>query len=135
VEKGIIFFVQNIYITMAGKVSVSAKSMPKSFLGFNLSTPAIIAFVAYLILAFVIIMPFEFPIVDENTGKEYIVKYDFAQRLIVLLLMAIPIALSIYTIHCMMAGNCTVWSYVVSILTVFWVGLFVVTAFLYTLRK
>jgi hypothetical protein len=115
------------------RVNLNAKSSP--FMGFNLTMPAVIAFVAYLVLAFVVIMPFEFPVTDEETGQQYVVKYDFAQRLIILLLMLIPIALSIYTINCMMAGNCKVWSYVVSVLTVFWIGLFVVTAFIYTLRK
>lgn len=117
---------------MAPKLNV-VQSSP--FLGFSLTMPAVIAFVAYLVLAFVIIMPFEFPVTDEATGESYIVKYDFAQRLIILLLMLIPIALSIYTINCMMAGNCKVWSYVVSVLTVFWIGLFVVTAVIYTMRK
>lgn len=107
----------------------------QKFLGLNMTMPAVIAFVAYIILAFVIILPFEFPITDEATGKQYIVKYDFTQRLIVLLLMLIPIALSVYTINCMMAGNCKVWSYVVSIMTVFWIALFVITAFVYTMKK
>lgn len=105
------------------------------FLGFNLTTPAVVAFVAYIVLALVVVLPFEFPVVDEATGREYVVKYDFGQRLIVLLLLSIPIALSIYSINCMMAGKCIVWSYVVSILTVFWVALFVVTAFIYTMKK
>lgn len=104
-------------------------------LGFELTTPAVIAFIAYVVLALVIILPFEFPVTDQETGKDYIVKYDFAQRLVVLLLMTIPIALSVYTIHCMMAGNCILWSYVVSIITAFWVLLFVMTAIVYSLKK
>lgn len=106
-----------------------------SMMGFELSTPAVIAFVAYIVLALVIILPFEFPVTDQETGKDYIVKYDFAQRLVVLLLMTIPIALSVYTIHCMMAGNCVLWSYVVSIITAFWVLLFIMTAIVYSLKK
>lgn len=104
-------------------------------LGMNLTMPAVIAFVAYLILAFVIVMPFEFPITDDRTGKQYIVKYNLTQRLVVLLLMLIPIALSVYTINCMMAGNCLVWSYTVSFITVFWIGLFVITVLAYTMKK
>ena len=114
--------------------SVSVKVKSNKFLGLTLTTPAIIALIAYLILAFVIVMPFEFPAVDDY-GNEVIIKYDSAQRLSVLFLMSIPIALSVYTINCMMAGNCLVWSYVVSILTVFWIGLFIITAFVYTLNK
>lgn len=106
----------------------------KNVLGMTITTPAVIALIAYVVLAFVIILPFEFPVVNQETGEEYIVKYDFAQRLIVLLLMSIPIALSVYTINCMMAGNCILWSYVVSFLSVFWVILFIVTAIIYTMK-
>jgi len=105
-----------------------------TMLGFELTTPAVIAFVAYIVLALVIILPFEFPVTDQETGQDYIVKYDFTQRLVVLLLMTIPIALSVYTIQCMMAGNCVLWSYVVSIITAFWVLLFLMTAIVYSLK-
>jgi hypothetical protein len=108
---------------------------PKGFLGFQLQAPAYIAALAYVVLVLTILLPFEFPAYDEVTGQEYIVKYDLGQRLIALLLMTIPIALSIYTINCMMAGNCLVWSYVVSIVTVVWVAIFVVTALMYTFGK
>ena len=120
---------------MPPKINVIAKAATKSIYGMNLTMPAIIAFVAYIVLALVIIMPFQFPVVDQETGKDYIVKYDFSQRLIVLLLMTIPIALSVYTINCMMAGNCVLWSYVVSVITAFWVILFVITAIVYSMKK
>lgn len=107
----------------------------KSLAGLKLYAPAFIAAVAYIILIVTVLLPFEFPAYDEATGQEYIVKYDLGQRLISLLLMTIPIALSIYTINCMIAGNCWIWSYVVSIVTVIWVAIFVITAFMYTFRK
>ena len=117
------------------KVNVrSAATKITPMMGFELTMPAMIALVAYLIMALVIILPFEFPVVDQETGKEYIVKYDLGQRIVVLLLMTIPIALSVYTINCMMAGQCMVWSYVVSLVTVFWVALFIISAVLYTLN-
>ena len=114
----------------------SPKIPPKMtmVLGLELTTPAVIAFIAYVVLALVIILPFEFPVTDQMTGEDYIVKYDFTQRLVVLLLMTIPIALSVYTIQCMMAGNCVLWSYVVSIITAFWVLLFLMTAIVYSLK-
>lgn len=114
---------------------VAAASKTTKVLGMTITTPAVIALIAYVVLAFVIILPFEFPVVDQETGQEYVVKYDFAQRLIVLLLMLIPIALSVYTINCMMAGNCILWSYVVSFLSVFWVILFVIMAIIYTMKS
>lgn len=108
---------------------------PKTLMGFTLSAPAYIAAIAYVIMVLTILLPFEFPSVDEVTGEEYIVKYDLGQRLIALLLMTIPIALSIYTINCMVTGNCMLWSYVVAIVTVIWVAIFVITAMMYTFKK
>lgn len=98
----------------------------------RLSTPANIALLAYVILAAVILLPFEFPVYDERTQKEYIVKYDFFQRIIMLVLMLLPLALSVYSINCMMVGNCEIWSYVVALVSVFWVAIFVLMAFFYT---
>lgn len=113
----------------------SLPSGPKPFIGFTLQAPAYVAAVAYLIMVITILMPFELPAYDEVTGEEYVVKYDFGQRLIALLLMTIPIVLSIYTINCMITGNCRMWSWVVSIVTVIWVAIFVITAMIYTFKK
>lgn len=104
---------------------------PRAILS-RLSTPASIALVAYVIMAAVILLPFEFPVYDERTQKQYVVKYDFWQRVVMLLLMLIPLALSVYSINCMMVGNCEIWSYVVSLISVFWVAIFVLMAFFYT---
>lgn len=117
-----------------------AKNAPSAiqttrFLGLNLSYPAIIAFIGYIVLALVIILPFQYPVYDEVTGEEYVVKYDFANRLIVLVIMSIPIALSIYSINCMMAGKCVIWSYIVAIIGIYWVALFVILALIYTFNK
>lgn len=112
-----------------------ASSGSKMLAGIKLQAPAYIAALAYLVLVVTVLLPFEFPAYDEATGQEYIVKYDLGQRLIALLLMTIPIALSIYTINCMMVGNCMIWSYVVAIVTVIWVAIFVITALMYTFRK
>lgn len=108
---------------------------PKPLAGFMLQAPAYIAALAYVVMVVTILLPFEFPTVDEVTGEEYVVKYDFGQRLIALLLMTIPIVLSIYTINCMITGNCMVWSYVVAGVTVLWVAMFVITAILYTFKS
>ena len=116
------------------KSSSSSRSKKQGFLGFNLYTPTIIAFVGYIILAVTIILPFEYPVYDEVNDTTYIVKYDFGQRVLMLLLMTIPIVLSIYSINCMMGGNCVLWSYVVSIITIIWVAIFVIAAVVYTFK-
>jgi hypothetical protein len=120
---------------MTKPASDALSKIPKSLAGFELKAPAYIAAVAYIVMVITILLPFEFPAYDEVTGEEYIVKYDLGQRFLALLLMTIPIALSIYTINCMMTGNCMVWSYVVSIVTVVWVAIFVISAMVYTFRK
>ena len=115
--------------------SFASPSKRTALLGFSLTTPALIAFVAYIILALVIILPFEFPMTDEKTGETRVIQYNLGDRLIALMLLLIPVALSVYTINCMMAGNCVLWSFAVSIISVFWVVLFVISALIYTFKK
>lgn len=112
---------------------IAPKETP--IMGFKLTTPALIAFIAYIILALVIVLPFEIPITNEYTKEVVIIKYNIKERLIALLLLLVPTALSIYTINCMIAGKCVVWTYVVSIVSVFWVILFVTSALIYTFNK
>jgi hypothetical protein len=100
-----------------------------------LSAPAYIALVAYAILTITVLLPFEYPVENQETGKTYIVEYNVSQRLVMVLLMAIPIALSVYSINCMVVGQCTMLSYVISLLTVFWIAMFVILAFATTFRK
>ena len=104
---------------------------PLSFL----STPAIVALVAYLVMALVIILPFEIPVKDETTGQIVVLKYNFFERLLVLLLMALPVILSVYSINCMVVGNCDLLSYLLAFLTVVWVAIMVVMAFMYTFSR
>jgi hypothetical protein len=120
---------------MRTKIKSTVSYDARDVMGVKISTPAIISLIAYIVLALVIILPFEFPVTDERTGEVVVVKYDIVERLIVLLLLLIPVALSVYTINCMMSGNCVLWSYIISLISVFWVILFVISAFVYTMRK
>ena len=115
--------------------SLVVNEKPKRFLGLDLYTPTIVAFIGYIILAITIILPFEYPVYNEQDGSMYVLKYDFFQRLIMLLIMTIPIILSIYTINCMIGGNCVLWSYVVSLMTVIWIVIFVISAIVYTFHN
>lgn len=117
------------------QTSMMKKEKSKKFLGLDLYTPTIIAFIGYIILAITIILPFEYPVYNELDGTTSILKYDFFQRLIMLLIMTIPIILSIYTINCMIGGNCILWSYVVTIMTILWIVIFVISAIVYTFHK
>jgi hypothetical protein len=93
-------------------------------MAFELSKPALLAAVAYLVLAFAILLPLDNrkscdPAADPTC-------YNFGRRFLTLILMLIPIGLSIYSINCMTVGKCTVWSWVNSVLIALWVLLFLV---------
>ena len=107
----------------------------RPFMGMTISMPAIIALVTYAVLCVVIMLPFEFPLTDERTGDTYTVRYIFVERLILLILLAIPAVLSVYTINCMVVGKCMLWSYAIALISVFWVALFVIGAIMYTFRR
>jgi hypothetical protein len=101
----------------------------------KLSAPAYIVLVAYITVSVIILLPFQFPVYDEKTDKEYIVRYDVFERFLMLLMLLLPFALTVYSINCMMVGNCKIWSYAVSLVSVFWVVAFVISALYYTFRK
>lgn len=91
----------------------------------KLSRPAYIAFVAYLLMAIVILLPFNIkPTLDPNNETEISTKYVFAQRLFLVLVMVIPFAVSVYSINCFVVGKCWTWSYIHAVLVVVWVLLF-----------
>ena len=98
----------------------------------KLETPAVIALVGYIVMAIVVLLPFEYPVYDERRNEMVIIKYNFGHRLLTVFLMTIPIILSIYTINCIVSGQCLVWSYIISISTVLWIALFILSAILYT---
>jgi hypothetical protein len=91
----------------------------------NLSKPAFLAAVSYIIMAFAVIMPF-------NIGDGY--AYSFGYRFLLLLILLIPIALSIYSVNCMYVGKCYVWSWVNAVVIAVWVLLFVLAAVLASSR-
>lgn len=84
-----------------------------------LSKPAVLASISYLIMAFAIVLPLGLNEKDKP-------KYNFWKRLLVVFILLIPIALSIYSINCMVVGGCHVWAWVQGIAIAFWVLLFLV---------
>jgi ABC-type transport system involved in multi-copper enzyme maturation permease subunit len=99
----------------------------------KLSNPAYASAVAYLVMIIVILLPFDIsPVVDSEVASTLSIKYNFGQRLYLVLLMVIPIALSIYTINCFVVGKCVIWSWIHAVIVVIWVLLFVMGAILYT---
>ena len=100
-----------------------------------LSTPALITLIAYVVLSLIVILPFEIPVRDEKTGGVTVVPYNFVERLLILLLLALPIALSIYSINCMVVGKCSLLAIIIAFITVIWVAITVVLAFAMTFSK
>jgi hypothetical protein len=93
----------------------------------SLTKPAMLAAISYLILAFMIILPFD---IGDCPQNEKPCQYNFARRLMILVIMLIPFGLSIYSINCMMVGQCTVWSWVNGIVIALWVLLFIIASML-----
>ncbi len=91
----------------------------------KLSKPAYIAFIAYLVIAAIIILPFNIKsVMDPENETDLSSRYVFTQRLFLVSLMIIPFAVSVYSINCFVVGNCVTWSYFQAILVVIWVLLF-----------
>jgi len=105
--------------------------MTKSW-NLQIEKPTIIAGIAYLILAIVILMPFQ--IGDYDKSYESSKKFDLGYRILLLLILAIPIGLSLYTINCMVAGRCLTWSYINAVVICIWVILFI-TASVYSVNS
>lgn len=96
----------------------------------NLSRPAYLAAVAYMIMALVILLPFNVNSGIQPELRELSSGYVFTQRLFIVLLMLIPIGLSVYSLNCFVVGKCVTWSYINAILIIVWVLLFVIAAVL-----
>lgn len=91
----------------------------------KLSKPAYIAFVAYVVAAVVILLPFNIKsTMDPDNVTDLSTKYVFGQRLLLVLMMAIPFAVSVYSINCFVVGKCFTWSYIHAVLAVVWVLMF-----------
>lgn len=95
-------------------------------MNFRVEKPTFIAAVAYMVLAFMILLPLDIGDLDKNFENTN--KYNFKYRCLVFLVMLIPIALSLYSINCMVVGKCTTWSYLNSLFICIWVILFVTAA-------
>jgi hypothetical protein len=118
---------------MAPKFTVSAKQLVDTTALTTISGPAWIALFSYLVLGAIILFPFKYSTTDPDTGRVVdVTEYDFGARIIAILLLAFPVALSVYSINCLVIGSCYLYSYIVAGLTAVWVTLFVISAFAFT---
>ena len=98
----------------------------------KISTPAYVALISYVVLCIAVLRPVEYQYQDSCSSDIKTRSYNLGERVLIILMMTLPIALSVYSINCMMVGNCVALSWVVSLITVFWVAVFVITAFIFT---
>jgi hypothetical protein len=99
----------------------------------KLEKPTIIAAIAYLIMAVIVVMPMNIGDYDPNYVKTK--KFDLGYRILLLVILLIPIGISLYSINCMVAGKCMVWSYINSVIICLWVILFLVASLISTQKS
>lgn len=94
-----------------------------------MTTPAIVTLVCYAIIIFIVLLPIDMFVYSRASGEYVKSEYDFGYRVLLSLLLLFPFLLSVYSVNCMMVGNCTLWSWIVTFLTVIWAVLITVTTF------
>jgi protein-S-isoprenylcysteine O-methyltransferase Ste14 len=97
--------------------------------GIKLTGPALVALVGYAILVFIVLLPVDMYTFDDKTDKYVKQRYSFPYRLLVALLLLFPFLLSVYSVNCMMVGNCAAWSWIVAVITILWAAIIAVTTF------
>ena len=98
-------------------------------MGVHLTSPAVVALVGYAILVFIVLLPVDMYTFDDKSDKYVKQKYSFGYRLLIALLLLFPFLLSVYSVNCMMVGNCQLWSWVVALLTLLWAVVITVSTF------
>lgn len=95
----------------------------------KMSYPAIITLVGYVVLLLIVMLPIDMFVFDKKQNKYVKQNYNFWYRLLFALLLMFPFLLSIYSVNCMMLGNCHLWSWIVAIVTLLWSVLLTVAIF------
>lgn len=96
-----------------------------------LTPPAIAATVGYVIMAIVVLLPFDMYVYDEQRRREVRTPYNPGARVLLLLLLFFPFFLGVYSVNCMVVGNCLVWSWIVAAATLLWSCIVILTAISY----
>ena len=112
---------------MAKSSSIFAPSRAAD--GLKMSSPAIVALIGYAILVVIVLLPLTMYEYDDKAGKYVAKKYSFGYRLLVAILLLLPSLLAVYSVTCMMVGNCVWWSWIVALLTLLWSVVITVTTF------
>ena len=94
--------------------------------GLRISSPAIVALVGYAVLIFIVLLPVDMYVYDDKQGQYVRRRYSFGYRVLIAMLLLLPFLLSVYSVNCMVVGDCILWSWIVAILTLLWAVLIVV---------
>ena len=86
----------------------------------KMSYPAIVTLVGYAALVFIVLLPIDMFTYDKRENKYVKQPYSFWHRLLLALILLFPFILSVYSVNCMMIGNCQLWSWIVALLTLLW---------------
>ncbi len=106
-----------------------AKGVFNAMEGFKITPPAVVALVGYAILVFIVLLPVDMYSYDDKKQGYAKQSYSLPYRLLIVLLLLFPFVLSVYSVNCMMVGNCVAWSWVVAVITVLWAAVIAVTTF------
>jgi len=125
----------NVATTSASSALLASNPMNGFSILPNVSTPAYIMMIAYIIVGIVILLPFELKVYNDVTQEFEIIEYNLAHRVLLILYLLLPVCLHIYSVNCMMVGNCTIWSYVYTLIHVIWILVFIIIAFSYAFGR
>lgn len=98
----------------------------------GLTLPAWVALVGYSLLSLVMLLPFEMYVYDSRSNAYVKTPYSFWNRLLIVLLLFFPFFLGVYSVNCMMVGDCQIWSWIVAVATLLWACIVIITAINYS---
>lgn len=109
-----------------------AGAMIKNAMGMSWASPqAIVAMVAYAILLVVILLPVDLFVYKEDKEQYVKQKWSMGSRLLLLVLLLLPFALSVFTVSCVSTGYtpaCGAWGWIIAVVTLLWAVVVAVTA-------
>jgi predicted transporter len=114
-----------------GGATTSTDTTKSTITPFKLTTPATVALVGYVLLILIVLLPFRMYVYDPRENAYVKRPYDFSQRLLLVIMLFFPFFLGVYSVNCMMIGDCRLWSWIIAVATLIWAALVVVTALHY----
>jgi cytochrome bd-type quinol oxidase subunit 2 len=96
-----------------------------------MTPPAIVALIGYIIMAIVVLLPYDMYVYDETQHRHIKRPYNFASRVLILAMLLFPFILGIYSVNCMVVGDCKVWSWIIALATLLWACIVIISSIVY----